>query len=94
MTEIPGSTGYEYAKFLLQDKQRELQLLEQRLRGALLQPHEYESCRHSLKQALDQLETLLRGEAECRANSIVESCPVRSTADGTERDSRSQEREK
>lgn len=44
MMEIPGSTGYEYAKFLLQDKQRELQLLEQRLRYALLQPHEYESC--------------------------------------------------
>lgn len=62
--ERQDRNGYNYARVLVQDKQRELQSLERRYSRTLIPPEDYHSCRRSLLQAINQLETLLRGDAE------------------------------
>jgi len=57
-------SGYEYARFLLQDKQRELRYLELRYSRTLISSEYYHSCRRSLLQAISQLESLLRSDTE------------------------------
>jgi len=57
-------TVHDYVRFLVEDKQRELQLLESRHRRGLIQPDDYRSCRRSLMQAIGQLEALSCGNAE------------------------------
>jgi hypothetical protein len=57
-------SGYSYVKFLLQDKQRELRSLERRYSRKLIPSEDYDSCRRSLLQAINQLETLLRGDTD------------------------------
>ncbi len=54
--------GYRYARLLLLERQQELQALDLKYRGLLVLPRDYLSCRRSLQQAIDQLETLLRTE--------------------------------
>lgn len=60
--ERQDRSGYKYAKFLLQDKQRELRSLELKHSRKLIPSGDYYSCRRSLLQAISQLETLLRGD--------------------------------
>ena len=60
--ECQDRSGYKYAKFLLQDKQRELRSLERKHSLKLIASGDYHSCRRSLLQAINQLETLLRGD--------------------------------
>jgi hypothetical protein len=62
--ECQHRSGYEYAKSLLQDKQRELRCLELRRSLMVIPREDYHSCRRSLLQAISQLETLLRGETD------------------------------
>jgi len=52
--------SYSYAKLLLKEKHRELELLDQRHRRTQVQPDEYRSCQRSLLQAIEELETLLQ----------------------------------
>ncbi len=73
--ESPDRQRYRYARFLLQDKQRELQTLEVRHRRELILPADYLSCRVSLLQAISQIETLLRGDAEHLPNDESEWQP-------------------
>jgi hypothetical protein len=56
--------GYGYARLLLLERQQELRILDLKYRGMLPLPRNYLSCRRSLLQAIDQLETLLRTEPE------------------------------
>ena len=56
--------GYNYARFLLQDKQREMRSLERKYSRLLISSKDYHSCRRSLLQAISQLETLLRGDTD------------------------------
>jgi len=62
--ECQDRSGYKYAKFLLQDKQLELRSLELKHSRKLIPSGDYYSCRRSLLQAINQLETLLRGDTE------------------------------
>lgn len=62
--ESPDREGYKYARFLLHDRQRELQALELKHRRMLILKTDYLSCRRSLLQAIDQLETVLLGDPE------------------------------
>jgi len=60
--ECPDRGGYEYAKFLLHDKQRELRYLKLKHSRRLISSQDYDSCRRSLLQGIKQLKTLLRSE--------------------------------
>jgi hypothetical protein len=62
MLKPTNRDGYSYVRFLLQEKQRELQILELRLRQKLILLEDYFSCRRSLLQGICQLETLLSDE--------------------------------
>ena len=62
--ECQDRSGYKYAKFLLQDKQRELRYLDLKHSQMLIPSDDYHSCRRSLLQAISQLESLLRGDTE------------------------------
>lgn len=53
--------GYKYAELLLLERQRDLVALKAKYRG---QPSDYFSCRRSLLQAINQLETLLEANSE------------------------------
>jgi hypothetical protein len=52
--------GYEYSRWLLQEKKRELWTVELKHRNNLTPANEYFSCRRSLLQAINELENLLR----------------------------------
>jgi hypothetical protein len=56
--------AYGYARLLLLDRQQELQDLDLKYRGMQPPPRDYLSCRRSLLQAINQLETLLRTDPE------------------------------
>lgn len=58
-TETQDRKDYKYVHFLLQDKQRELQELEEKHQQLLISTEDYLSCRRSLLQAVGQLEALL-----------------------------------
>jgi hypothetical protein len=62
--ECQDRSGYRYAEFLLQEKQRELQALELRHSTMAISSEDYHSCRRSLLDAISQLEALLRGDIE------------------------------
>jgi hypothetical protein len=51
----------EYTRSLIQERRRELRMLEERYRQQLLRPSDYLSCSGSLLKAIDELEILLRG---------------------------------
>ena len=51
--------AYRYAKALLLERRQELGDLEVKYRGVVPPPSDYLSCRRSLLQAINQLETLL-----------------------------------
>jgi hypothetical protein len=52
--------GYGYAKFLLSERLQALKDLDLKYRGIQPPPRDYLSCRRSLLQAINQLESLLR----------------------------------
>ena len=61
--------GYRYAALLLLERQRALAALEVKYRGTVPPPRDYFSCRRSLVQAINQLETLLGTDSEAELAS-------------------------
>ena len=56
--------AYGYAKLLLLERQQDLEALDLKYSGVALLSSDYLSCRRSLLQAINQLETLLRSDPE------------------------------
>ena len=54
--------GYRYAELLLRERQQVLDALDREYRGIAPPPGDYLSCRRSLLQAIDQLETLMQSD--------------------------------
>lgn len=59
--------GYIYARYLLQEQERQLQSLKEKRRERLISQADYCSCRCSLLQAISQLEALLRPKQHTRS---------------------------
>jgi hemoglobin-like flavoprotein len=62
--ELPDYEDYNYARLLLKEKHRDLELLDQKRQRKQVQPDEYNSCHRSLLQAIGELETLLETTPE------------------------------
>lgn len=58
---------YRYAEPLVQDRRRELKVLELKHRHQEISRDEYLSCRRALLQAISELETLTRAEQQLDA---------------------------
>lgn len=69
MVTVTEEGGLAYGRFLLEERRQQLRALEQRKPGC---PGDDFSCRRSLKQAILDLETLLR-QAE-QAEDSEEEC--------------------
>jgi len=64
-TEFPNREVYAYARLLLQKRRLELQAVAlKHRRGRRTVQSDYLTCRRSLLQAINELETLLRTDPE------------------------------
>ena len=61
-------TGYGYARFLLQDRRRELQTLELRHQRKEMLPEDYLNCQRALLQAISELASLIRLDSDASLN--------------------------
>jgi len=61
MNTLQHKHDYDYPRSLLQAKRRELRAVELNYQNNLIPTIDYLSCRRSLCQAINELETLLQG---------------------------------
>lgn len=60
-------SGYEYARLLMRDRERDLEVLERKYRRQQIPEDEYSSCRLALLHTISELGNLARQEPNRRA---------------------------